>query len=89
MNKFLNNIDVNEIKKGAEKILAVTEEGAKKAYSAAKEEYDGLSSETKRAITVGLSVFAIVLIVAGCFYLLGKRAGKKDQAEFEYEEWDG
>ena len=89
MNKFLENIDVEEIRKGAEKILAVTEEGAKKAYGAAEEEYDGLSPETKKAITVGLCVFAIVLAVAGCFYLLGKRAGKRDQVEFEYEEWDG
>ncbi len=88
MSNFLDCIDVEELRSSAEKILEATGDGAKKAYSGAKAKYDGLDADTKKAITVGLCVFGIVLLVAGCFYLLGKRSGRKEQLDFEYEEWD-
>ncbi len=88
MTNLFEGFDKDELIKSAEKILESTGNGAKKAYAKAKDDYDGLSSETKKAIVIGVSVFAIVLAVAGCFYLLGKRAGKKEKIDFEYEEWD-
>ena len=88
MGNFLDNIDIEELRSSAEKILEITGNGAKKAYGKAKKEYDGLDDDLKRAITVGVCVFGFVLLVAGCFYLLGKKAGRKEQIDFEYEEWD-
>ncbi len=88
MSNFLEGLDIDELRSSAEKILEITGDGAKKAYDKAKTGYDGLDDDTKKAITVGLCVFGFVLLIAGCFYLLGKQAGRKEQMEFEYEEWD-
>ncbi|MBE5845136.1 MAG: hypothetical protein E7302_13350 [Butyrivibrio sp.] len=88
MSNFLEGLDIDELRSSAEKILEITGDGAKKAYGKAKTGYDGLDDDTKKAITVGLCVFGFVLLIAGCFYLLGKHAGRKEQMEFEYEEWD-
>ncbi|WP_026494541.1 hypothetical protein [Butyrivibrio sp. WCD3002] len=89
MSSFFENIDADEIRSSAEKIIEITGDGAKRAYTKAKDGYNGLSDDTKKAITLGVTVFAIVIAVAGIFYLLGKRSGKKEKYEFEYEEWDG
>ena len=88
MASFIENIDVNALSKSAKELFLATTDGAKKAYCKAKDDYEDLCPETRKAIIIGVSVFAIVLAVAGCFYLLGKRAGRKEQIEVEYEEWD-
>ncbi len=88
MGNLLENIDIDELRSSAEKILEITGDGAKKAYGKAKTSYDGLDDDTKKAITVCLCVFGFVLLVAGCFYLLGKKAGRNEQLDLEYEEWD-
>ncbi len=88
MTSFFNYFDKDELKKGADRIIEATGCGAKKAYNKAKDSYDGLNPDTKKAIVVGVAVFAIVIAVAGVFYMLGKKSGRKEEMDFEYEEWD-
>ena len=85
--KGLENIDVDELKQSAEKVLSFTGAKAKDAYSYAQGRFDDLDDDKKNLIIIGLSVFVGVLVIAGIFYLLGKKAGRKECA-FEYEEWD-
>ena len=89
MSNFFNNIDTKEIRDNAERIIEITGDNAKKAYAKAKDGYNGLSDDAKKAITLGVTVFAIVVAVAGIFYLLGKRSGRKEKYDVEYEEWEG
>lgn len=86
--KGLQDIDVDELKESAEKVLAFTGSKAKDAYSYACGRFNKLDDDKKNLIIIGLSVFVGVLLIAGIFYLLGKKAGRKECA-FEYEEWDG
>ena len=53
-----------------------------------KEKFGKLDEDKRSMIIVGVYVFAGVLLVAGIFYLLGKRAGRREATDFEYEEWD-
>ena len=85
-NKF-QNIDVDDIKQSAEKVLSFTGNKAKNAYCFASDRFDHLDNDKKNMIIIGLSVFACVVVVAGIFYLIGKKAGRKE-VSFEYEEWD-
>ena len=64
MKEILDSFDTQEIKKSAEKILQITGEGAKKAYYKAKKGYEELDPDVKKAIFVGIGVFAIVIAVA-------------------------
>ncbi len=86
--KRLHDIDVDDLRQSAEKVLSFTGAKAKDAYSYAHKRYKALDDDKKNMIIIGLSVFACVMVIAGVFYLLGKRAGRKECA-FEYEEWDG
>ena len=89
MSNIFESIDVNKLRESAMEVLNFTGNKAKDVYGAASEKYDCLDDDVKKAITVGACVFGIVVLVAGCFYLLGKRAGRREKCEFEYEEWDG
>ncbi len=89
MSSLFENIDVDDIKNNAKGILDFTGTKAKGAYDFASEKYNNLDDDIKSAIKIGVIVFGVVLLVAGCFYLLGKKAGRKEEHEFEYEEWDG
>ena len=86
--KRLQDIDVDHLRQSAKDVLSFTGAKAKDAYSFANKRYKALDDDKKNMIIVGLSVFACVLVIAGIFYFLGKRAGRKECA-FEYEEWDG
>ena len=86
--KTLQDIDIDDLKKSAEKVLAFTGAKAKDAYGYACERFDDLDNDKKNMIIIGLSVFIGVIVIAGVFYLLGKKAGRKE-CTFEYEEWDG
>ncbi len=88
MANIFDSIDLEELKKNAERILEITGKGARKVCNKAKDDYEEMNPDVKRAIILGESVFAIIVVVAGCFYLLGKRAGRKEQMDVEYEEWD-
>ncbi|WP_408071027.1 hypothetical protein [Butyrivibrio sp. JL13D10] len=83
----LQDIDVDDIRQSAEKAITFTGDKAKSAYNYAAEQFDKLEDDKKNMIILGLSVFALVVIVAGIFYLIGKKAGRKE-VSFEYEEWD-
>ena len=85
--KRLQDVDVDELRQSAEKVLAFTGTKAKDAYKYAYGRFDKLDDDKKNMLIVGLSVFAAVVVIAGIFYLLGKKAGRKECA-FEYEEWD-
>ncbi|MCR5343210.1 MULTISPECIES: hypothetical protein [unclassified Butyrivibrio] len=83
----LQEFDVDELKESAEKVLSFTGDKAKSAYCFASDRFEKLDNDKKNMIIIGLSVFAIVVVVAGIFYLVGKKAGRKE-VSFEYEEWD-
>ncbi|WP_035766226.1 hypothetical protein [Butyrivibrio sp. NC2002] len=89
MSRFFENIDTDELRNSAKEVLDFTEGKARDAYGRALDKYNGLDDELKKAIKIGVCVFGIILLVAGCFYLLGKKAGRRERCEFEYEEWDG
>ena len=83
----LQEFDVDELKESAEKVLSFTGDKAKSAYCFASDRFEKLDNDKKNMIIISLSVFAIVVVVAGIFYLVGKKAGRKE-VSFEYEEWD-
>ena len=83
----LQDIDINELRQSAKEVLSFTGNKAKDAYKYAYGRFDKLDNDKKNMIIVGLSVFALVVVIAGVFYLLGKKAGRKE-CTFEYEEWD-
>ncbi len=83
----IQDIDVDELRESAEKVLTFTGDKAKSAYCFASDRFEKLDNDKKNMIIIGLSVFAIVVVVAGIFYLVGKKAGRKE-VSFEYEEWD-
>ena len=87
MREFIESLDVESLKDCAFKFFENTGKGAKQACTKAKDDIDCMNPDLKKAITVGVAVFAIVVAVAGVFYLLGKKAGRKEQIDVEYEEW--
>ncbi|SDB55359.1 hypothetical protein [Butyrivibrio sp. INlla16] len=85
--KKIQDIDIDELKKSAEKVLSFTGTKAKSACAYAQDRFDDLDDDKKNLLIIGLSIFVGVLVIAGIFYALGKKAGRKETA-FEYEEWD-
>ncbi len=83
----LQDIEVDDLRQSAEKVLSFTGDKAKSAYCFASDRFNKLDNDKKNMIILGLSVFAGVVIIAGIFYLIGKKAGRKE-VSFEYEEWD-
>ena len=83
----LKDIDIDELKENAKGVLSFTGSKAKDAYGYACGRFNKLDDDKKNMIIIGLSVFVGVIIIAGIFYLLGKKAGRKE-CSFEYEEWD-
>ena len=84
----LNDIDVDGLKQNAKEVLSFTGTKAKDAYDFACGRFNKLDNNKKNMIIIGLSAFVCVIMIAGVFYLIGKKAGRKECA-FEYEEWDG
>lgn len=88
MSSLFDEAYIEELRKSAETVLDFTGRKAKSAIDVASDKYKALDEDTRKAITVGVCVFAAVIAIAGIFYLLGKRSGRRE-CEFEYEEWDG
>ncbi|WP_044912666.1 hypothetical protein [Butyrivibrio sp. WCE2006] len=84
----LKDFNTEEIRKSAQNIIELTGTKAKDTVSFIKDKIDELDEDKKKMIIVGVSVFACVLIVAGVFYLLGKRAGRREAGDLEFDEWD-
>ena len=67
----IQDIDIDELRQGAQKVLESTSSKAKSAFDYATERFEKLDDDKKNMIIIGLSVFAVVVVVAGIFYLIG------------------